>query len=249
MNEKLQKVIARINQLRAISKSTHSRAEAETTLQLAAKLIAQYQLDEATIETETGKVEDPLDLDGEHIIYESGRIVQWKSELAIGVAELNGLYLYNARVRGRESHRYQTRYRIIGKKSNIAIGLYMFEFLVATIQELVNDYVPGTTGKRGVNPDREQWCLGCVRGFLDKMKAEKREVMKQATSTALVFVGNQAKEAEDAFKKKTGIKLVASSYRPQGQTRDTYGSGYKKGQTITVNAGMSGGAKEPNKLT
>lgn len=248
MNEKLQKIIARINQLRAISKSTHSRAEAETTLQLAAKLIAQYQLDEATIETETGKCDDPLDLEAEHIIYESGRIVQWKSELAIGVAELNGLYLYNARVRGRESHRYQTRYRIIGKKSNIAIGLYMFEFLVDEIARLVDDYVPGGQ-KRGVNPDREQWCLGCVRGFLDKMKAEKREVMKQATSTALVFVGNQAKEAEDAFKKKTGIKLVASSYRPQGQTRDTYGSGYKKGQTITVNQGMGGSAKEPNKLT
>lgn len=44
---KIEKIIGRINQLRAISKSTHSRAESETCLQLASKLIAQYQLEEA----------------------------------------------------------------------------------------------------------------------------------------------------------------------------------------------------------
>lgn len=248
MNEKLQKVIARINQLRAISKSTHSKAEAETTLALASKLIAEYQLSEATIEMESGKTDDPIDLDGEHIIYETGRLVQWKSELALGIAELNGLFLYNAVVRGQESHRKQTRYRIIGKRSNIAIAMYMWEYLVNEISSLVDDYVPGGK-KRGVNPERESWCLGCVRGFMAKMRAERQEVMKQATSTALVFVGNQAKEAEDAFKKKTGIKLVPSGYKPKGQITDTYNSGYRKGQTLSVNQGLEGADKrEPNKL-
>lgn len=248
MNEKLQKIILRINQLRAISQSTHSKAESETCLKLVAKLLAEYQLDEATIEAETGKVNDPIDLDGEHIIYESGRITVWKSELALGIAELNGLFIYNAIVRGGISHRKQSRYRIIGKTSNIQVALYMWEYLSGEITRLASDYVPGGS-KRGVNPERESWMLGCVRGFLAKMKAEKENTMKQATSAAMVLVSNQAKEAEEAFKKKTGIVLGRSSYRSQAQhNADSYSSGYRKGQTLNVNPGMSGSNKTSPKL-
>lgn len=251
MNEKLQKIIQRINQLRAISKSTHSKAEAETTLQIASQLMAQYQLDEATVEAETGKINDPIDLDSEHIIYESGRISQWKSELASGIANLNGLFIYNAIVRGGISHRKQSRYRIIGKASNIQIALYMWEYLLGEITNLAADYVPGKIGQRGVNSERESWCLGCVRGFLAKMKAERETVMKSASSTALVFIGNQAEEAKKAFLNKTGMVLGRSTYHSKAQRdADTFNSGYRKGQTLSVNQGLGGGSgTAPKRLT
>ena len=242
MNDKLQKIISRVNQLRAISRSTHSKAEAETTLALAAKLIAEYQLSEAQIEAETGKTDDPIDLESEHIIYESGRITPWKSELSVGIAKLNGLFIYNALVRGVESHRKRTRYRIIGKKSNIAIAMYMWQYLLDEISQLVNDYVPGGK-KRGVNPEKESWCLGCVRGFLDKMNREKQQAMQQATSTAMVLVSNQAKEAEEAFLTKTGISIRKNTYQSKARVTDTFYSGYRKGQTLSVNPGMNGGAE------
>ena len=248
MNEKLQKIIARINQLRAISKSTHSRAESETTAALAAKLIAEYQLSEAQIEAETGKTNDPLDLDGEHIIYETARQTEWKRQLAIGLADLNGLFIYNSPVRGVQSHRKQTRWRIVGKVSAIQIAQYMWAYLTSTISELADDYVP-PTNKRGVNPDRESWCLGAVRGFLDKMRAAKKEALQLSTSSAMVLVNNAAKDAEQAFLKKTGIVLRYEKHVSNAQTRaDMYQSGYKRGGQISVNQGMAGGSSDPAKL-
>lgn len=243
---KLEKVIAKIRQLRAISESTHSRAERETTIHLAAKLIAEYQLSEAEIVAQ-GKEGEEIDLTGEHIIYESGRRTLWKNNLAIGLAELNGLFLYNAQVRGGKSHRLVTRYRVIGRKSDIEIALYMMSYLVSTISELADDYVR-PTNKRGGNPERESWCVGCVAGFIAKMKAARDAVNQQATSTALVFIGNKAKEAKDAFIAKTGITLEAQKYRSAAQHRsELYHSGYRKGQTLNVNPGMGtsgGGTKK-----
>lgn len=247
---KTQKVIGKINALRKIADSTHSKAEKETCMTLAAKLIAEHQLSEAELAVTAGNTGEPIDLDSESIIYESGRINQWKSELAVGIAGLNGLFIMNATVRNAETHRKGNRYRVIGRRSDIEIALYMMSFLTDMISNLSYDYVPGGKDKkRGVNPERESWSLGCVRGYLAKMKAEKDAVMKAATSTALVFVGNKAAEAKAAYMEKAGIKRMGTSnYRPQGRTdAETYASGFRKGQTLNVNQGL-GGSSSGNKL-
>ena len=129
----------------------------------------------------------------------------------------------------------------------------MMAYLTETIKELSFDYVPGHKS-RGVNPEREAWSLGCVRGFLDKMKAEKAAVMKQATSTAIVFIGNKTEEAKTALWTKMGwTKMGKGTYRPKGSrtedTQEAMNRGYRKGQTLTVNAGLPGSSEpEPNKL-
>lgn len=234
---KIQKIIARIQQLRAISQSTHSKAEAETTLQIAAKLIAEYQVSEAELQA-SGKGDDTIDLDSESIIYESGRLRQWKHELARGIANLIGLFIYNAIVRNAKTHRKGNRYRIIGRKSDVEIALYMMSYLVSEIERLVVNYIP-VGQHRGINPERESWSLGCVHGFLTKMQDERDAVNKTATSTALIFIGNKAKEAENAWKVKTGNRLSQNNYKPQGQCNyDTFQAGYQQGQKFSINAGL-----------
>lgn len=248
---KTEKVIGKINALRKIADSTHSKAEKETCMQLAAKLIAEHQLEEAELAVTQGNTGEPIDLETESIIYESGRINQWKSELAVGIAELNGLFILNAQIRNAETHRKGNRYRVIGRQSDVEIALYMMAYLTEMIANLSYDYVPGGRDKkRGVNPERESWSLGCVRGYLAKMKAQKDAVNKAATSTALVFIGNKALEAEQAYMTKHKIKKMGvSTYRPQGQRNaDAEASGYRKGQTLTVNQGLSGDSQAPNKL-
>lgn len=239
MNEKLQKIIARVNQLRAISKSTHSRHEAETTAALAAKLIAEYQVSEAQIETELGKSDDPLDLENEHIVYETGRTTPWKARLVWGLADLNGVYAYVSHIRHATTHKQGARYRIIGRVSDIEITKYMFEYLVSTISELVNDYVP-SGNKRGVNPERESWCLGAVDGFISKMKSERDAVMRQATSQAMVLVSQKREEAKTKFLAKSKLKMRNVAASKAQVNADTYGSGYRKGQTLSVNKGIGG---------
>ena len=242
---KIQKVIAKIQQLRKISESTHSKAEKETTIALAAKLIAEYQLSEAEVAVKEN-VNEEIDLTNEHIIYETGRSTPWKMELVFSLAKLNGLFAYSSQIRHSTTHKRATRYRVIGRISDIEIARYMFDYLVSTIQELVNEFVP-TAKQRGVNPARESWCLGCVRGFIAKMNAEREKVNQTATSTALVFIGNKAKEAEEAFKGANKSIVWGKRQASKAQvTADTFYSGYRKGQTLTVNPGM--GTTETKKL-
>ena len=247
---KTQRVIGKINALRNISTSTHSKAEKETCMTLAAKLIAEHQLSEAELAVTDGNTGEPIDLESESIIYESGRINQWKSDLACGIAELNGLFIMNAKVRNSETHRKGNRYRVIGRRSDVELALYMMSYLVKLIDELSYDYVPGgSSKKRGICPERQSWSLGCVRGYLAKMRAERDAVNRAATSTALVFIGNKVAEAKSAYMTKAGItRIGASSYRPQGQTNtETFNSGYRKGQTLSVSQGL-GGTSQANKL-
>lgn len=240
---KTQKVIGKINAIRKIADSTHSKAEKETCMQLAAKLIAEHQLSEAELAVTQGNNGEPIDLETESIIYESGRVNQWKSELAQRIAGLNGLFIMNAQVRNDKTHRLGNRYRVIGRRSDVEIALYMMTYLTTMITDLSYDYVPGGKDrKRGVNPERESWSLGCVRGYIAKMQAEKDAVNKAATTTALVFIGNKVEEAKTAYMQKAGIKKMGTSnYRPQGRTHEeALASGYKKGQTLNVNQGLGG---------
>ena len=239
MNDKINNIIGKIQKLRALAGSTHSKNEAEVCIAQAARLIALHQLSEAEVAAKMGVNNDPIDLETESIIYESGRLCNWMSELALGLARLNGLFIYNAKVRGGINHRKVNRYRVIGRQSDVAVAMYCMNYLADTIRDLASDYVPGGS-KRGVNPERESWCLGCVRGFLDKMNTEKNDVMKQASSVAMVFIGNKSEEAERAFLQKTGITLTRSTYRSQAkQDFDTYNSGYRKGQTLNVNPALN----------
>lgn len=248
MENKTSKIIARIQQLRAISKSTHSRAEAETTLRLAAKLIAEYQLSEAELEVSNQPVDDPIDLNTESIIFESGRIRLWKATLANKLAALNGLFIYNAIVRGGKSHRKVNRLRVIGRNSDVAIAMYMMDYLTKEIEYLAEDAVPSRE-KRGLNPSRESWCLGCVDGFISKMEAERAVVNQNATSSALVFIGNKAEEAKRLWSDGGKKTLVPVKYTPHGKNNpNTYSAGFKRGQTLSVNAGLNGSDKKTGLL-
>lgn len=248
---KTQKVIAKIQALRAISEKTNSKAERETTIALATKLIAEYQLNEAELATKD-KVDEGIDLESESFIYEAGKMSPWKSQLAIGLAELHGLYIYNARVHNPATNRYLLRYRVIGRKSDIELAMYMMQYLVVTIHELSLEYVP--VGKKGVNPERESWSLGCVCGFLAKMRVERDAVNRAATSTALVFIGNKAEQAREAFilaekSKNPDFKMQENKYRSRAQYNDdTFHSGYKRGQTLTVNAGLNEGSTQIKRM-
>jgi hypothetical protein len=253
-NEHIQKIIARINQLRALGKSTHSKAECEATMAAAAKLIAEYQLSEAVIESELGKPnpQDEIFTDQQsdwNVVYEAGRTTAWKGELVGGLAKLNGLYLLVfSGIRGERSHRQGSRWRVFGRKSDIEITKYMFEYLSKVIHDLSFDYVPVGRG-RGVNPERESWALGCVRGFVAKMTQERDAVMRTATSSAMVLVGNRVDEAKNALLQSDRNLRIASRAGSKAQRdKELFDSGFRKGQTLSVNRGMGGGNNAPPAL-
>lgn len=243
---KIQKVISKIQRLRKIASSTHSRAEQETAFSIAAKLIAENQLSEIELQIKENSVEG-IELDQEHIIYEAGRSSPWKAELVWGLAKINGLFAFVSTIRHPITHKNGRRYRVIGRLSDIQVAIYMFEYLTETIQELSDKEFPhnfkvdgyGTlVMKRGVNPEKESYCLGCVYGFVAKMEKESTEVMRQASSQAMVLISNKAKEAEQAYLSKTKMKMHSLPPSKAQRDSDALNRGYVKGQTLSVDKGL-----------
>ncbi len=253
---KQEKIIDRIRNLRNLANKNPNKHESEAAASAAAKYMAEFQISEAELVSRGEAIAEGIELDEDHCIYETGRATPWKAELAFGVAKLNGLFCLKYAIRHSETHRQGSRFRVFGRKSDIAVAIYMFEYLVVTIQELVNaEYPAGNFGadssgrlgaKRGVNPLKESWALGCVRGFLSKMNAEKEAVLRSGSSAAMVLVSNKAQEAEDAYvaahnreraalgKRKT--KGFHSGGGSKAQTdHEAMSKGYVKGQTLTVN--------------
>ena len=244
---KVEKVINKIKALRAVANSTHSKAEKETAITLAAKLIAEYQLSEAEVEAQTGKAAEQDDLKEGTIVYETGRTTPWKSELVVGLSELNNVFCLKFPIRDSVSHKQGSRYRVFGRRSDSEICKYMFDYLREVIEELVDDYVPGGR-KRGINPERESWCLGCVRGFLFKMKQERQGVLQLASSSAMVLV-NRQEQLKEAWMEANDRKIRSTAASKAKHQADTFQSGFRKGQTLEVNAGLNeGNPKETKKL-
>lgn len=237
-DSKVARVIQKIRALLKLSESTHSQAERESAMSLAQELIAQYQVAQADIDAANGKAEEQDDLEGK-VIFESARASGWKSELAFAVASLNNTFcLKFSGVRGEASHKRGSRWRVFGKPSDIEITQYMFESLVTTITELSKQYVPFGL-RRGVNPERESWALGCVRGFITKMTQAKAGVLATANqSTAMVLV-NRPKEIEGKVLANDKTLKLRAGVPSKAQIKNTaFQSGFQKGGTLSVNPGM-----------
>ncbi len=262
---KREKVIDRIRRLYALAANNKNKHEHEAAASAAAKYMAEFQISEAELVSRGEAVAEGIELDEDHCIYETGRSTPWKAELAWGVAKLNGLFCLKYQIRHSGTHRQGSRYRVFGRKSDIEIAIYMFEHLVSTIQTLVDaeypagQYVVDDEGrlvqKRGVNPLKESWATGCVRGFLTKMNVEKDAVLRSGSSGAMVLVSNKEKEAENAYiarhnaqresrgKRKT--KAFHSGGGSKAQTdHEAMSKGYAKGQTLTVARGLGGGKED-----
>lgn len=245
MNDKLNAVIEKIRKLHALSASTTSLSESETCLATAARLMSDYQLSEAEIEAKGGETDDPVDVDGEHFLYESGRIQRWKYRLAHDVAKLFNLYSYNHYTYPKD--RKTTHIRILGKKSGIMLASYTYEVVAFEIARWADIEVP-SRGKRGVSPERESYCLGCVYGYLEKMNAQKKNAMSGASSQALSLIDGAAERIKDEFVTKTGTELTAVKYRPKGNLDgDLFARGLERGKNINVNPSING-TNTPNKL-
>ncbi len=236
-----QKIALRIAQLRACAKSTHSRPEAETMLAVAAKLIAEYQLSDAELEAASGKsseeemvtsFKDADDLS--NVLYDTGRSTPWKMELVFGLGKLNGLYVLQYKGSRR------SRYRGFGRKSDLEIAKYMFDTLVSLITSLGFDYVPGAR-TRGVNPERESWCLGCVRGFLHKMNVEKEKVLSTGSSAAMVLVSSRSDVSKGAWQAAHPKQKTTDRAASRAKVNyDAMNSGFRKGQTLEVIGALPG---------
>jgi hypothetical protein len=256
MDSKLQSIFSKIKTMQSIASSTHSRLEAETMLAMAAKLIAQYQIDMAEMEAQAAHQEE-IDTQNEYILYETGRSSLWKTNLVVGVASLHGLFLLQCPIRDSATHRRGSRFRVLGKKHSIELAIYMFETMMKMVKELADKEFPTNisvingklTAKRGVNTNKESWCYGCVLGFIKKMKEERGVVMKTASGAAMVLLSGEVAKAKEAYCQANPKTKFTNAQQSKAHINGReYAAGFEKGQTLSVNAGLGANSSTVRQL-
>src|SRR5580692_6669241 len=163
MDTKLQSVIDKIQKLRSLATSMNIN-EANAAANVANKLIEEYRLSEADIAANNPAL-DHIEEDTNHI-YTSGKITRWKSSLVRVLAEHYGVTHWNNAtwVTGRQV----SRYRLIGRKSDMQIVNYMFAWLTLECERLSGMYAKGN-GRVFV----ASWCEGFVAGIAEQLELSR----------------------------------------------------------------------------
>ena len=196
------------------------------------KLIDQYRLSSADLETSEESI-DPMMEDSE-AIYETGRIIPWRSSLVGVLARHYGCALFNQMTypKGRKvSH-----YKLVGRKSDIAIVRYFVSYLTAECQRLCEKEAHGK-GKVFAN----SYCIGFVAGIRQQLFESRKEAEKEATGSAIVAINRREQEASDFMNKMYRLTSSRSSSQAQTDYR-AYSQGLIQGKNTHLGAALNSGS-------
>lgn len=223
-------VIDKVKKLRSLTFSNNAN-EAAAAASAANKLIDQYRLSEIDLAVE-GSDSDSI-VEDDSYIYETGRITQWKSNLIRVLASHYGVadYINNYYPEGRKV----SKFKLVGRSSDIQIVRYMFAWLNTECQRLSNLQVKGQ-GHVVV----ASYCRGFVAGIAIQLKASRQEIQKNATSSAIIKLDARLQESEKfLYSKHADLKSVEtkshSKLNPQA-----FMAGQQQGKNIHLGSAMSG---------
>ena len=231
----LSPIVEKVQKLLALSKSSNAN-EAAAAAAVANRLIDQYRLSEADLEADMDAIMEPIEEDPD-FIYESGKVTAWKTLLVSVLVKHYGCAYWNdcSYATGRKV----SRYKLVGKRSDVGIVRYMFAWLMSECTRLADLEAKGC-GRVFV----ASYCQGFVNGVAGQLRASRAEVQKQATSAAIVKIDAREQEALDALYKLHSNLRVQKSYSHAQMDANAFNMGRTKGANMHLGASLnSGGAK------
>lgn len=228
MDSKFNSIIEKVQKLLALSKSSNAN-EAASAAALANKLIDLYRLSEADI-TSTDDSSDPL-IEDDGFIYETGRIIPWKSNLVVHLAKHYGCAVYNSIVypNGRKS----SRFKLVGRTTDISIAKYMFSWLSMECQRLSEIEARGK-GKVFA----ASYCQGFVSGVAEQLRISRNEAKMSASNEAIVKIDARYSEAENFMNRLHNLKSDKSKSAAQIDP-SAFHAGKDRGKSIHLGAAMN----------
>lgn len=243
----IKSILDKVIKLRTLADQTTNANEAANAAGQAERLIQEYSLSEAELQAKDNSVGKAV-IEGA-VLYSSGRKVPYKSSLAIQLSEHYGVYLYND-ITYSDSGRQVSNYRMCGRESDIGLLHYNYCYFIFEIERLAD---LNCSKQRGVSVEKLSYSAGCVAGIMERLRAEKRAMQNQATSSALAILDNKHKEAKAfACGKVAGLarnverqeKLIAKGkgirYSHSQTDYGAYTRGKEAGASIHANAGLNG---------
>lgn len=228
MND-LQSIIDKVKKLQSLSKSNNLN-EAAAAAAAANKLIDQYRLSMIDLEFEDSSISEPIEEDVEPV-YETGRLTQWKINLVSVLASHYGCYVYNNCTYS--SGRKHSRLCLVGRRSDIAIHKYMFNWLQLECTRLS---AKETKGLGKVFAD--SYCKGFVSGIQTQLKASRIEVVKDTNDASLVKINQRSAEAEQYLL--SNKKLSQDKYKSHSKVNKfAFALGLDKGNSVHLGQSLS----------
>lgn len=228
MTIQISSVIAKVQKLLSLANSTSANEAANATA-AANKLIEEYRLSEIDIATDNSE-SDPM-IEDDSYIYETGRVIPWKNILIhvltthYGVAHYNDTYFPEGRK--------VSRFKLIGRSSDIQIVRYMFTWLTVECQRLANLQVKGQ-GRITV----ASYCEGFVTGISIQLLASRKEVQQTATSAAIIKLDARLQESNTfMYNQHSDIKKVKYQTKSRLDSQ-AFGAGQQQGRNIHLGSAL-----------
>lgn len=194
-------IIEKVSKLLRLANSTSANEAAVATAQ-ANRLIDKYRISEIDLEMTSEVVEGPEE--DQDYVYQTGRLIPWKHHLLSILVKHYGLAYFNS------AHypegRKVTRFKLIGRKSDMAIAKYMFTWLMTECQRLSDLHAKGKGHVYVFS-----YCEGFVCGIEEQLKLSRAEIKKEASSAAMVKLDNRAVEANAFMRQQYNLRRGASS--------------------------------------
>ena len=210
-------IIDRVKKLLALGTSSNVHEAAAATA-AANKLIDEYRLSQADLEVDSLK--ESIEEDYEYI-YQSGKVTPWKMQLVHVLTSHYGVSYWNdCDFSGRKI----SRYRMVGRRSDIDIVKYMFSWLILECQRLCQLEVKGT-GRVSV----ASYCMGFVSGIAEQLRLSREELKKSNNySAAMVKINSRLNDSKKELwrihpdlvsEKSTSSSQIDPSAFQEGQER------------------------------
>lgn len=223
-----QVIIERVKKLLSLSQSSNLH-EASAAAAAANKLIDQYRISQEDLsDKEEEIVEDTS------YIYENGRAVYWKSGLVLFLANHYGCAVINkvgCGLNGRRTNNYQ----IIGRKSDIQITRYMFNWLLLESQRLSKKECVGKGHKFS-----NSYCTGFVCGINEQLVKSRQELKQQVDEKSIVALDSRVQKAKEFMREKYH-PTNDSSKRQSSIDASAYSSGFSQGKSFHLGGRMESG--------
>ena len=223
-------IIEKVQKLLALSSSKNANEAAAATL-AANRLIDKYRLSEIDLESKGSTTAEPIE-DDHSYIYETGRVNPWKYKLVTVLASHYGLAHFNDN--NFSTGRKVSRFRLIGRRSDITIAKYMFNWLAAECQRLADLEAKGK-GHIYV----ASYCFGFVNGIAEQLKISRKEVQVGATQSAIVKMDDRGIEAKKWMDEHFNLHTPKTKLQSRIDS-NAFNQGKLKGERFHLGATMSG---------
>lgn len=170
------KVLDRLAKLLALANDHGAtEAEAQLAMEMAQRIMAEHNLTTAEVEARGGQGESRDDI---HL--EGKAMYDYQQQLMSVLGTVNfSLVLIRRKLTGKRD--MPTGYRIIGRKSNVAAVVNMFEYLNETINRLIRDKYPS---RETLSRHAMSWKFGVSQRLQERLTERHEKMLEEQARTA-----------------------------------------------------------------